>query len=153
MNDLAARLAHLFSPFLPQPPALYVLVRDADVSGTGTVAEGVYFSPAAGSAAVTRWRGERGSTVAWDRPGDVEEIHGHGGATRVLVLPVPQMVAALQSVAHLGEQSGDDAWACGWNEALHAARGAIRLALAPHLSDGTPALAPNKTQVRKIDLS
>ncbi|MGX4733210.1 hypothetical protein [Kitasatospora griseola] len=136
MTDLAARLNSLFEPFLPEPPALYVLVRATDVSGvsgTGVVAEGVYFSPAAGSAAVTRWRGEQGSTVAWDRPGSVEEIHGHGGATRVVVLPVPRMAAALLSVANLAGQAGDDAWAHGWNEALHVVRGAIRQALGPYL--------------------
>lgn len=61
------------------------LVRDIDVtgvSGTGTVAEGVLLS---NGVAVLSWRGEF-SSVAMYMKGmpEVEHIHGHGGATRVV---------------------------------------------------------------------
>jgi hypothetical protein len=60
------------------------LERDADVtgvSGTGHVADGVQWPD--GTAAV-RWRGERPSTVHWDRIDDAIAIHGHGGSTRII---------------------------------------------------------------------
>lgn len=117
------------------------------VSGTGVVAEGAIFSSAAGSTGVTRWRGERGSTVAWDHAGDIEPIHGHGGATRVVLLPVPAMLAALASVAELGQQRGGDEWARGWNEALRTVHGLVERALAPHLPDG-----PERRSETKEDL-
>ncbi|MFJ1706813.1 hypothetical protein [Kitasatospora sp. NPDC088346] len=144
-RNLADRLSALVQQFHPAPPTPYVLRRDIDVSGvsgTGTVAEGCYFSMAAGSGAVTRWRGERGSTVAWDRGQDIEAIHGHGGATRVVILPVPAMLAALSSVASLGEQRGEDRWSEGWNEALRTARGLIEAALGPYLQGGEPTVSP-----------
>ncbi len=53
------------------------------VSGTGVVADGVEF-PDGG--VVVRWRGRRPSTVVWSSVDDVHEIHGHGGATRVVWL-------------------------------------------------------------------
>lgn len=62
----------------------FELHRDHDVSGvsgTGVVAEGVVFSD---DTAVVRWRGERRSTVVWPSIEDVEVIHGHGGATRIV---------------------------------------------------------------------
>ena len=62
----------------------FELVRDVDVSGisgTGVVAEGVEFSD---GTVVIRWiTGDHRSTVVWPNIGDVEAIHGHGGATRV----------------------------------------------------------------------
>ncbi|MGW4891030.1 hypothetical protein ACWEQL_02005 [Kitasatospora sp. NPDC004240] len=134
--NLADRLAALFEQFHPAPPTPYVLRRDVDVSGvsgTGTVAEGCYFSAAAGSAAVTRWRGEWGSTVAWDRAKGVEAVHGYGGATRVVEVPVPAMMAALTSILSLGAQRGEDPWSDGWNEALRTVCGLVEAALGAHL--------------------
>ena len=58
--------------------------RDHDVSGvsgTGTVADGVVFPD---GTTVIRWRGGRQSTVVWPGIDDVEAIHGHGGATRIV---------------------------------------------------------------------
>lgn len=139
MNRLADGLAALIAQFEPEPPTPYVLRRDVDVSGvsgTGVVAEGCMFSTAAKSTGVTRWRGERGSTVAWDHARDIEPIHGHGGTTHVVLLPVPAMLAALTSVAELGQQRGGDEWARGWNEALRTVHGLVERALGPHLVDG-----------------
>lgn len=62
----------------------FQLERDTDVSGisgTGTVADGVEFPD---GTVVIRWRGERQSTVVWPGIEDVEAIHGHGGATRIV---------------------------------------------------------------------
>lgn len=62
----------------------FELHRDTDVtgiSGTGVVAEGCMFSD---GVTVVRWRGERRSTVVWPSIEDVEVIHGHGGATRIV---------------------------------------------------------------------
>ncbi|WP_235482534.1 hypothetical protein [Streptomyces roseoverticillatus] len=67
------------------PARLFVLQRDHDVtgvSGTGIVADGVLWPD--GTASV-RWRGPRPSTVCWDYGlVDVEAVHGHGGATRII---------------------------------------------------------------------
>ncbi|GAA4123193.1 hypothetical protein GCM10022215_29600 [Nocardioides fonticola] len=66
----------------------FELHRDTDVSGisgTGVVAEGVEFSD---GTAVVRWVvGEHQSTVVWPSLASVEAIHGHGGATRVVMTP------------------------------------------------------------------
>ena len=65
---------------------LFQLHRDLDVSGisgTGIVADGVVFPD---GVTVIRWRGERRSTVVWPGVDDVEAIHGHGGATRIVWL-------------------------------------------------------------------
>ena len=64
----------------------FVLVRDVDVSGvsgTGIVCEGCQFSD--GTAAL-RWRVDRAvsSTGVYGSIEDVEAIHGHNGATRVV---------------------------------------------------------------------
>ena len=62
----------------------FTLERDTDVSGvsgTGTVADGVVFPD---GVTVIRWRGERQSTVVWPSVEDVEAIHGHNGATRIV---------------------------------------------------------------------
>ena len=62
----------------------FQLQRDHDVSGisgTGIVADGVEFPD---GTTVIRWRGERQSTVVWPSIEDVEAIHGHGGATRIV---------------------------------------------------------------------
>lgn len=62
------------------------LERDTDVSGvsgTGIVAEGVVFSD---GVTVVRWVvGEHQSTVVWPSLEAVEAIHGHHGATRVVL--------------------------------------------------------------------
>lgn len=60
------------------------LHRDVDVtgaSGTGHVADGVVWPD--GTVSV-RWRGDRKSTVHWDRLDDALAVHGHGGATRIV---------------------------------------------------------------------
>lgn len=65
-------------------PRRFHLLRAVDVtgaSGTGRVADGVLWPD--GTVSV-RWRGDRPSTVAWDRLSDAEAVHGHGGATRIV---------------------------------------------------------------------
>ncbi|MFI8278549.1 hypothetical protein ACIGBH_27485 [Streptomyces sp. NPDC085929] len=60
------------------------LLRHADVSGvsgTGIVADGVLWPDGTAS---LRWRGERPSTVHWDRIADAKAVHGHGGATEIV---------------------------------------------------------------------
>lgn len=72
-----------WSETLPETPRLFRLVRDLDasgVSGTGHVADGVLWHD--GTCSV-RWRTATRSTTVYDSLGDVEKIHGHGGATRV----------------------------------------------------------------------
>lgn len=67
----------------------FQLQRDVDVSGvsgTGVVALGVAFPD---GTCVVRWLGERQSTVVWPSVEDVEVIHGHGGATRIVWLDAP----------------------------------------------------------------
>lgn len=67
----------------------FVLVRDVDVtgvSGTGTVAEGIEFSD---GVVALRWVGSRWPTsVVFHDLGmeAVEAVHGHGGATRIVML-------------------------------------------------------------------
>lgn len=64
----------------------FALAREHDVSGvsgTGIVAEGVCFTD---GTCVVHWYGERRSTVVWSSIEDVEAIHGHGGASRILWL-------------------------------------------------------------------
>lgn len=63
----------------------FVLERDRDdtgISGTGTVAEGIEFSD--GTVALRWLVGDHRSTVVWANIADVEAIHGHTGATRVV---------------------------------------------------------------------
>lgn len=65
----------------------FVLQRDIDatgVSGTGVVAEGCQFSD---GTAVMRWLTKnRPSSLVFYESGvsGVEEIHGHGGATKIV---------------------------------------------------------------------
>lgn len=62
----------------------FQLHRDHDVSGVsgiGVVAEGVEFTD---GTCVVRWLSDRRSTVVWGSIGDVQAIHGHGGATRIV---------------------------------------------------------------------
>lgn len=65
-------------------PRRFQLLRHQDVSGvsgTGTVADGVLWPDGTAS---LRWKGERPSTVHWDRIADAEAVHGHGGATEIV---------------------------------------------------------------------
>ncbi|WP_426566391.1 hypothetical protein ACPPVT_07545 [Angustibacter sp. McL0619] len=62
----------------------FELHRDVDVSGisgTGVVADGIEFPD---GRVATRWRGTIAQTCSWDSMADVEAIHGHGGATRIV---------------------------------------------------------------------
>lgn len=64
----------------------FQLQRDVDisgVSGTGIVADGVIF-PA--GTVVMHWRGEYTSTAIYKSIEDLEHIHGHNGATRIVWL-------------------------------------------------------------------
>lgn len=63
------------------------LVRNTDVSGvsgTGIVAEGVVFTD--GTCAM-RWLTDLASTAIYASLEDLQEIHGHNGATDVVVVP------------------------------------------------------------------
>lgn len=65
-------------------PRVFHLQRDHDVSGvsgTGRVADGVLWPD---GTVTIRWRGDRPSTVNWDRLADAEHVHGHQGATRIV---------------------------------------------------------------------
>jgi hypothetical protein len=65
---------------------LFYLDRAEDktgVSGTGIVAEGIEFDN--GKCAVS-WRGKYETVTVYDSLETVEELHGHGGATRVVVI-------------------------------------------------------------------
>lgn len=67
---------------------LFQLHRDIDasgVSGTGIVTEGVQFTD--GSVAM-RWMSEHTSTAIYASISDVQAVHGHGGATRIVWLDV-----------------------------------------------------------------
>lgn len=66
-------------------PRLFHLLRHHDVSGvsgTGIVADGIIWPDGTAS---LRWRGERPSTVHWDRIADAKAVHGHGGATEIVL--------------------------------------------------------------------
>lgn len=71
----------------------FVLVRDVDVtgvSGTGIVAEGVWWPN--GDVVALRWTSEWPTSVVFHDRGieSVKAIHGHGGATRIVWLdPLP----------------------------------------------------------------
>ncbi len=115
----------------------FVLRRTEDVtgvSGTGIVADGALFPAAGQSKAIVRWRGERGSTVVWDRIQHVKEIHGHDGRTSIELIPVGELIAALKAVAAIELAVGlpmdqaddfDHGQTAGWNEALAEVRQAI----------------------------
>lgn len=62
------------------------LVRTEDVSqvsGLGTVAEGIVFSD---GIAVLRWLTAGGSTGVYDSIEDLEKIHGHEGRTKIIYI-------------------------------------------------------------------
>ncbi|MGA4989928.1 hypothetical protein [Nonomuraea bangladeshensis] len=86
---MTATTSEVVPPLHPTGPVLFTLVRDVDVSGvsgTGTVADGVVWPD--GTVSV-RWRGQRPSIVHWATLDDVKHIHGHNGATRI-VLPATE---------------------------------------------------------------
>lgn len=67
-------------------PRLFQLHRDTDVtgfSGTGVVADGVIWPDGTVS---MRWRGEIRTTTEAACVAHIERIHGHGGATRVVLV-------------------------------------------------------------------
>ncbi|MGW5377465.1 hypothetical protein ACWESM_18665 [Nocardia sp. NPDC003999] len=69
----------------------FELVRERDVtgvSGTGVVADGVLWPDGHAS---LRWRGDRRSTSSWDSLDDLEAVHGHEGATRVVWTDEPTL--------------------------------------------------------------
>lgn len=94
-------------------PRRFHLQRHHDVtgaSGTGRVADGIQWPD---STATLRWRGERASTVHWDRIEDAEAIHGHGGHTE-LVWDDPETPEEPQvSICQTGEMSAEAAEAIG----------------------------------------
>ena len=62
----------------------FLLYRDSDdtgISGTGVVAEGVVFTD---GTAVMRWVSEHTSTAVYRTVKDIETIHGHNGATKLV---------------------------------------------------------------------
>lgn len=64
----------------------FELHRDNDetgVSGTGIVAEGVEFP---GGLVVMKWRGDLSSVGIYKSIFELEQIHGHNGATRIVWL-------------------------------------------------------------------
>lgn len=68
---------------------VFHLQRERDlsgISGTGRVADGVQWPD--GTVSI-RWRGPRPSTVTWDSIDHAEQVHGHGGTTRIVWAPLP----------------------------------------------------------------
>lgn len=66
-----------------QAPRRFKLIRRTDVtgvSGAGHVADGVQWPD--GTCAL-RWRTRTATHALYDRLADVEEIHGHDGATTI----------------------------------------------------------------------
>ena len=64
---------------------VFHLQRDKDVSGisgTGKVAEGIEFSD---GTVVVHWLSHTSSTTVYENMKQVDTIHGHDGATRVIV--------------------------------------------------------------------
>lgn len=67
-------------------PRLFELQRDVDVtgySGVGVVADGVIWPDGTVS---MRWRGQIRTTTEAACVADIEAIHGHGGASRVVLV-------------------------------------------------------------------
>jgi hypothetical protein len=86
------------------PPRHFQLHRDTDVSGVsglGHVADGVIFSD--GHAAI-HWLG-RWPTTTPHPEGivSVKGVHGHGGATRIVLLDSPEDRLARIAAAHVPE--------------------------------------------------
>lgn len=84
MEQAGFRFCHAAA--LDQGPDAFILQRDEDVtgvSGTGIVAEGVYFTD--GTAAL-RWKSDWPTSVVFHERGieSVRAVHGHDGKTRVI---------------------------------------------------------------------
>lgn len=65
-------------------PRRFHLQRAIDItgaSGTGRVADGIQWPD--GTVSI-RWRGERPSVVFWGSIDDAEQVHGRGGASRII---------------------------------------------------------------------
>ena len=60
---------------------LYRVTDVSGVSGTGVVAEGVEFSD---GVCVCRWTTDTATTTMYNSIQDVEHIHGHAGATKII---------------------------------------------------------------------
>ena len=60
---------------------LYRVTDVSGVSGTGVVAEGVEFTD---GVCVCRWMTDTATTTVYDSIQDVEAIHGHDGATKII---------------------------------------------------------------------
>lgn len=77
----------------------FQLHRDTDVSGVsgvGIVAEGARFGD---GRAVMRWLTGVSSTAVYDSIEDLESIHGHNGATRVVWVDDPDQQKRCQPVS------------------------------------------------------
>lgn len=85
-------------------PRRFHLLRHHDVSGvsgTGIVADGIIWPDGTAS---LRWRGERPSTVHWDRIADAKAVHGHGGATEIVLDDAADRLARIAE-AHAKDQT------------------------------------------------
>lgn len=60
---------------------LYRIIDASGVSGTGVVAEGVQFSD---GTCVCRWLTATATTTMYNSIEDVQKIHGHEGATKII---------------------------------------------------------------------
>lgn len=60
---------------------LYRITDISGVSGTGVVAEGIEFSD---GVCVCRWVTSTATTTVYANINDVEAIHGHDGATKII---------------------------------------------------------------------
>ncbi len=116
------------------------LERDTDVSGisgTGTVADGAVFPD---GTTVIRWRGERQSTVVWPTLDDVEAIHGHGGATRIVWdhvdgPPAPDLSRLTEMDGYLEEYGAENLIAF-WREIRDSIRRPVREWMAARIARG-----------------
>ncbi|MFE9286654.1 hypothetical protein [Streptomyces olivaceus] len=82
---------------------LFELHRDVDVSGvsgTGKVAEGAIFSD--GHAAI-HWLGTWPTTTPHPSVASIKAVHGHGGATRIVLADDPSDRLARIAEAHRAE--------------------------------------------------
>lgn len=71
-------------------PRLLTVVRDEDVTGISGVGRIMYGCAWDDGVVVTRWNGVISQVTVWPGPHgikDLEEIHGHGGKSRVHVRP------------------------------------------------------------------
>lgn len=90
---------------MKNPPRLFHLQRNQDVSGvsgTGHVADGVIWPD---GTATVRWCGDRPSTVHWDHIGHAKAVHGHGGATQIVLDDSPRNRLARIAEAHSSDSA------------------------------------------------